>query len=376
MACYDPGLLRAYLDDALPPEQHAAVVAHLAHCSSCRERLRTLRTSAEQVEALFGPPATLADPTAAFARLKRALDTQPRSIPRRSIMHTQPWAPIRRSWLGAVGAMLAVLMLFLFPPVRAAADELLQIFRVRQVVFVPVDPARINQLEELDVGGLTLFTEEPTILNTPAPPRDVVSVADAGQAVGFPVRAPTALPGAPTESRIVVRDRTLLSVQVNVAALRQLLIIAGITDVTLPDALGDEPITVDVGAWVAQRYTGEDWSIELYQGRSPDVTLPEGVDLAELGRTGLRVLGMSADEAETISRRIDWTSTLVVPIPTQIEQVRSVTIKNRDGLLVGTSEEDGQGWLLYWQEQDRFYILEANGAISEDAVLAAATSLR
>jgi hypothetical protein len=85
---------------------------------------------------------------------------------------------------------------------------------------------------------------------------------------------------------------------------------------------------------------------------------------------------MSADEAETISRQIDWTSTLVVPIPPQIQDVRSVTINNRDGLLVGTSEDDGQSWLLYWQEDDRFYVLEANGAMSDTAVLAAANSLR
>jgi hypothetical protein len=35
---------------------------------------------------------------------------------------------------------------------------------------------------------------------------------------------------------------------------------------------------------------------------------------------------MSAAEAETISRQSDWTSTLVVPIPPQVQDVRSVTI--------------------------------------------------
>lgn len=376
MVCYDPGLLRAYLDDALPPEQHAAVTVHLTHCSSCRESLSALRASAAQAGTLLGPPATLADPAASFARLKNSIATQSPPISRRTIMQTQRWSPIRRSWLGAVGAALAVISLLLFPPVRAAADELLQIFRVREVVFLPIDPARINQLEELDVAGVTLFTNEPTVLNTPAPPRDVASVEEAGQAVGFPVRAPATLPETPTESQITVRDRTLLSMQVNVDALRQLLTIAGINDVTLPDALGAEPITVDVSAWAAQRYAGQDWSIELYQGRSPDVTLPDGVDLAALGRIGLRVLGMSADEAETISRQIDWTSTLVVPILPQIQDVRSVTVNNREGLLVGTSEADGKSWFLYWQENDQFYILEANGAISDAAVLAAANSLR
>lgn len=376
MACYDRGLLRAYLDDALPPEQRAEVTAHLGRCSSCQESLSTLRASAAQANALLGPPATLTDPAAAFERLQHRIKTQsPRTL-RRNMMQTQPWFPARRSWLGAVGVAMAIISLLLFPPVRAAADELLQIFRVRQVVFFPVDPERINQLEDLDVAVPTLFAKEPTVMNTPAPPRNVASVGAASQAVGFPVRAPATLPETPAEQRITVRDRTILSMQVNVNALRQLLIIAGIDDVTLPDALGDEPITVDVGAWAAQHYAGQGWRIELYQGRSPDVTLPDGVDLADLGRTGLRVLGLSADEAATISRQIDWTSTLVVPIPPQVQDVRSVTINNRDGLLVGTREENEPSWLLYWQEDDRFYVLEAHGAISAAEVLAAANSLR
>ncbi len=35
MNCNDHGLLRAYLDDALPPEERSEVAAHLAECSSC-----------------------------------------------------------------------------------------------------------------------------------------------------------------------------------------------------------------------------------------------------------------------------------------------------------------------------------------------------
>lgn len=376
MECTDHGLLRAYLDDALSPQQSAEIATHLASCASCRENVGTLRASASQVSTLLGPPATLTDPEAAFARLTSRIASQSEQTPRRTMTQTQRWSRVRRSWVGTAGAALALVSLLLFPPVRAAADELLQVFRVRQVVFFPVDPARVDQLEELDIAVPTLFAREPTILNSPAPPRDVEAVGEASQAVGFPVRAPAALPTTPTERSITVRDRTLLSMQVNVDALRQMLAIAGIDDVTLPDALGDEPITIDVSPWAAQRYAGPDWSIELYQGRSPDVTLPEGVDLATLGRTGLRVLGMSEAEAETVSRQIDWTSTLVVPIPPRVQDVRSVSVGGHDGLLVGTSEERSQSWLLYWQEDDLFYILEANGTLSDAEVLAAANSLR
>jgi hypothetical protein len=285
------------------------------------------------------------------------------------------WSRARRSWLVSAGAAIALLSLLLFPPVRAAADRLLQVFRVQSVVFFPIDPARIQQLQEMDVDMPALFASEPTVLNEPAPPREVASTGEASQAVGFPVREPADLPGTASETTIKVIDRTALSFQVNVDAMRQVLAMTGIEDVTIPDELGDEPITVDVAAWASQRYEGSDWEIELYQGRSPDVTLPDGVDLAALGRTGLRVLGMSEAKADEVSRQIDWTSTLVVPIPPDIQDVRSVTINNSEGLLVGSAEQGDQHWMLYWQEGDQFYILQAEGAVTEQQLIAAASSM-
>jgi anti-sigma factor RsiW len=373
MLCNDHGLLRAYLDNELPPHQRSEVAAHLVECSSCRDGLATLRASIAQVTTLLGPPARMPDPAAAFERLKSRVDPQSPQTLRRNTMQTRSWPRARRSWLIAAAAAMAIISLLIFPPVRAAADQLLQVFRVRSVVFFPVDPARISQLQQQDVDMPALFAKAPTITNSPAPPRDVASAAEASQAVGFTVHEPTTLPAAASESTITVRDRTIFSLQVNVDAMRQMLAIAGIEDVTLPDALGDEPITVDVGAWTEQRYEGQDWTIELFQGRSPDVTLPDGVDLAALGRTGLRVLGMTEAEADTISRQIDWTSTLVVPIPPMVQDVRSIKVNDRDGLLLGAG---GGNWLLYWQDGENFYILETDGAVSDAQVLAAASSMR
>ena len=72
----------------------------------------------------------------------------------------------------------------------------------------------------------------------------------------------------------------------------------GIDDVSLPDALGAAPITVDVPAFVETRYHGANYELTLHQGHSPSVTLPDGVDLAQLGKAALRLLGMDADQAE------------------------------------------------------------------------------
>ena len=104
------------------------------------------------------------------------------------------------------------------------------------------------------------------------------------------------------------------------------------------------------------------------QARSPEVTLPDGVNLAQLGEIGLRIAGVSADEAHRIAQSTDWTSTLFVPIPTDAASFRDVTLSDGStALLVTTggtgatsvrSDEGGrQQSTLLWSKNGMVYAL-------------------
>src|SRR5262245_46470137 len=62
------------------------------------------------------------------------------------------WKP---AFAGA-GALAALMLLFTFPSARAAAQDFLDLFRVKRFVAVPVDQARVEQLRagRLDVQSL------------------------------------------------------------------------------------------------------------------------------------------------------------------------------------------------------------------------------
>jgi hypothetical protein len=285
------------------------------------------------------------------------------------------WFGARRSLLAGLATLVVLVSLLALPPVRAAADQLLQIFRVQKVVFVPISQERIEQLKQLNFDGGTLFVDKPKLTNQPAEPRTVASIDEAATAVGFPVAQATAFPGAPATTEHVVHDRAALQFQVNVEAARQLLALLNVDDVTLPDELGTQPITADVPSFVETRYQGAAYTLNLYQGRSPSVTLPDGVDLPALGKAGLRLLGMDEDQAEAMSQQIDWNSTLIFPFPSDIQDIRHVQIGDAQGLLVGGGQS-GNRWQLYWQNGDRFFILEGTGSISDADIVAAAESVR
>ena len=126
--------------------------------------------------------------------------------------------------------------------------------------------------------------------------------------------------------------------------------------------------------------------ITLIQAKSPDISLPDGVNLAQLGEIGLRVMGMTADEARDMAGRIDWNSTLVVPIPSNAASFREVTINGVSGLLITSNRQPGQadgqaggprgprGTLVMWTEGDIVYSVQ--GQTDAIELVAFAESLR
>jgi hypothetical protein len=391
--CIDDGQLRAYLDGELPPIERAAVGAHLAGCAACQARLATQRAVAAQARALLVAPSPTPDPHAALARLRLerqgsrtnsprpisngdggpASDTQPvirnsHSTGANKMQATHFWSSRRRALLASLAAVVAVLSLLALPPVRAAADELLSIFRVQRVVFLPVSQERLQQLRNLNFDENTLFVAKPTF-EEPAPPRTVASAAEASAAIGTTLEQANNFPSAPLSTEFLVSNPGRGQFQVNAAAARQVLDLTGINDATIPDSLGAAPIVVDVPALAAVRYHGVNYDMTLHQGTSPSVTLPEGVDLAQLGKAALRLLGMTPEQAEATSQGINWSNTLLFPFPADTSDIRQVTINGENGLLTSSGRRGQQRWQLYWQRGDKLYLLEASGPMSNDGMV-------
>ena len=72
------------------------------------------------------------------------------------------------------------------------------------------------------------------------------------------------------------------------------------------------------------------------QGPIPEVLMPPGVDLAQLGEIGLRILGLPENDAREFAKKVDWHTTLVVPVPPMATRFRQV--------IVGGSQGVDPGW--------------------------------
>jgi hypothetical protein len=286
-----------------------------------------------------------------------------------AVAPARAWRPLQWAVPLAGGLAVALVVLsFAFPAVRASAQAFLDLFRVRNFAAVSVDPARFERLrdQKLDLASL-LSDRVETPAQSPAP-RVVASPQAAAALAGFAVRVPAEPPRGFVPDTIAVMEGATVSFRVHTAILREALEKLDIRDLQVPEGLDGQTVTARTSPTVAQRFVRERERIEFVQARSPEMSLPAGVDLERFGEIGLRIAGLDAGEARRFARSIDWHGTLVVPVPVNASSFTETSVRGARGLLVSFKEGAAagphghrrEGTLLLWSEGEMVYALTAN----------------
>ena len=292
----------------------------------------------------------------------------------------------RRAFSFAAPIAAAVLALVLFPEVRAAAQSFLQLFRVRNFVAVNVDKSRLEQISSLQKEGmdpLRLVGEK--ISSTPdQEPQIFANAAGAFAAAGLSPREPSYLPNGIRPDTAVAGASHEAQLRVEARKVNELLNTLGIHDVSVPPALDGAIVGVRTPRLVGIRYVDEKGrrKARLVQSPHPEISLPAGLDRAQLAEIGLRVVGLDPAEAKRFASTIDWNSTMLVPVPTGKCTFREVEVKGRKALLIqaNPSKDDPQpqlegktGRLLLWSDDDRIFALA--GDLSDESLVLMAGSI-
>jgi hypothetical protein len=369
------------LDHELRDEEAANVTNHLAGCPSCEGRLSKLSALASEARDHLVASDMRSGPTdedKALRRLQARLEREPADTRIVALMRRRQLSRGRRASL-LIASAAALLLVIVIPQTRALASQLLGVFRVQSVVYVQVPQSRVQQLRTLRDQANALFLAKPQPVGAAPTVETVGTLQQASTYVGFALQTPSTLPGGLDSETIQVQGQGVYSMQVNVKTVRQILQTLGVTDVTIPDALGAKPITVTMAPTAEIQYQGGGATLTLIEGLSPSVNLPPGVSLQQLGRAALEVYGMTPDQAAQMSRQIDWNSTLVFPFPEGANNMQQVTVNGEQGILMqspsdSSNPDSGAQTMIYWQHGARFYILIGQG-VGEAATLTTADSV-
>lgn len=277
-------------------------------------------------------------------------------------------------------AMLAMAIVLAIPSTRAMAGELLNLFRVQQVAVLPIDTAGLEALTGNEALGnqlSELMSSSTTVNKEPAEPVTVADAAEASAVAGFAVR----LPAEMTPARIQVSDPAGFTLTIDHAKTQAFINEAGHSDLVLPATIDGTDISVSIPAAVnvtfgtcpnpedAEGFEGDyerlskEYADCLVFGQipSPIVSAPAGVDVAVLAQLALELSGMSAEEATALSATVDWTSTLVVPMPRDAGTYADMSVDGVTGSLIQSDSEFAPQYVLLWVKNGIVYFVSGSG---------------
>jgi hypothetical protein len=403
MTCLTDGILRARLDGELGGAELEAVKQHLAACAYCRSRFEKLSTETARTQELLASLASgerERSPAVAYAQFIAQFGTAPEAKPSWiNRLFAPRWRPV---W-GLAAAAIAVAILVGVGPVRLLAQRVLAMLRVQKITVVSIDPSTLMSTSEPDSRPYKLinqfFSDNVVVTIDPGKPEVVPTVNKAAQLAGYPIRTIGNL-GAP--QRLEVNGETAFQMTVNRDRIETLLDEVGRPDIRIPESANGALVAVHIpkivfsvyGDCPVRRRFGDsnpqsraeelaERKMErmadtqnanctyLVQAPSPTVSVPPELNMSEIAEAALELAGMSPEEAHSFCRTVDWSSTLVVPIPRDSSSYANVTVDGVEGTLITETLSQGNRYSLLWIKNGVIHSLMGRGSSSDALTLAA-----
>jgi len=403
MTCIHDGSLRAHLDSELDGVELAEVSEHLKACAECRARLGTLSAERTHTQSLLAnlapvPDRVAVNPAMAYAQFKNRFGNADQ---RKPSWITRLLAPRWRPAWGLAAVAIAVTILVSVNPVRTWAQRVLAMLRVRKIQVVTIDPTTLVSSAEPDSRPYKLvnqFIADNVVMTMdPGKPDIVSSTTKAAQVAGYPVRT---VSGLGTPQRVEVNGETAFQMTINRDRIETLLEEVGRSDIRIPASANGALIAVHIPKSVismygdcpvrhvssnpqshaealAQRKMERMANITntnctyFIQAPSPTVSVPPDFNMSDIAEAALELAGMSPAEARSFCQTVDWSSTLVVPIPRDSSSYETVTVDGVEGTLITETLSQGNRYSLLWIKNGVIHSLAGHGNSSDALSLAA-----
>lgn len=380
----DEGTLRALVDGELSKPEETRVRDHLKTCDRCRGTVEELTARAESVRdrmAFLDSSEKATSVQIVRQRLQERIDQKETSMLGRLFQRKY-----RLAWTTALVAIVLGISM-LFPQVQVLAGRLLALFRVEQIQPVEVG-LTLEMLPDYMEGyfsSLEALLGDQIDVDELVEPREVQDASEASKLAGFTVRLPME---KESEPRIFYLAARTVQYELDRELLQDLLNEIGRGDIVIPESVDGEEVTIHIPDIVVAMY-GEcglegdedqpqagqrETCMALVQARSPTVDVPSELDINRLGEVFLQVLGMSAEEASQFGEKVDWLTTLVLPIPADAQYEEIANVDGAPGVLVKDPYGEDMAWYtLVWIKSGILHGLM--GFDDPDHVLSVADSL-
>jgi len=388
MNCPTDSTLRAYIDAELNPLEISELKNHIQTCPACQARLQAMSATAlhvgSQLASLDVPlSASEMNPQIALARFRASLPAPEERLPFFALIFARR---TRFAWAASFAvAVLAISLMF--PATRSFAQRLLATLRVERVQTVSLDFEAMSNSgsSRQPLDALAKLLSDNAVVTTNEKVSSADSQSAASQAAGFPVRL---LSNRTDEPTFEISGAHAFHLTLNRSRLQDILDQAGRPDLILPATLDGAQVSVQIPRAVAVKYgackkqdqestdqastTPANSCLVLIQAPSPLINVPSDLNIQQLAEIGLQFAGWNAVKAREYCQSVDWKSTLVVPIPHNVQSYETVYINGVRGTLMHFANSNGQrpAFALVWVDHEIIYGLTGKDEASSAVQLA------
>ena len=373
--CCDEGKLMAYLDRQLAPREMEQVSLHISRCPACRARLDRLRREKDATGRLLEAYRVAAEgglqkPVA--GRMPAGSTGSTNLTVRRKGVHFV--MKRYRKALAAVAAAALLIGMFSIAPVRGFASQILQVFRVNGVQVLHFDPADVQELEKaletygkgvnIDSFGEVLREEVNDYARL-----DPNSVRIGSQRIGLPER----LGSFEATSELGIRSGEKLSITPRVEGLNGFLANMG-SQKLLPRALDGKTFSIRIYPVAVRSYgSGGSERISMYRSVSPELRVPDGVNVEEVREALLGIPILPERMRNTLAGIDPYGNTLLIP-DFGMERngpLREVKVNGNDGVFMeGPPDAYPAHRVLIWPQGGVWNALEGSFTLDQALELA------
>jgi hypothetical protein len=380
--------IMSYFAGEASNQEKLEIENHLAECPICQVQAEQLLASGVGTKERLSVVDPLGDESAQPTREAYILFEQRYLAKEKESMFDKLFNRKYRFAWGTVGVIVLLAIAMLFPQVRAIGSSFLGLFRVEQFTIIQVDPDQIENRFENASGFESLISEDVQI-EEPGEMQEVIGKAEASEKAGFTVRVPSV---ASEDHPLNIQPGARVSMVVDLPKVQAVIDEIGYSDLQLPAVLDGSEVSMEIPAVVVMVFGSCDVSpekireagmnpdgpvpdlrecVSLAQFPSPEISAPPGLDIGGIGEVYLQVIGMSPEEAAQFSQSVDWTTTLVVPIPRYDTEHQEVFVDGVQGSLIMQSENsEFPHYLLVWIRDGIVYALSGPGSAQSAIELA------
>ncbi|MGG4456133.1 anti-sigma factor family protein [Brevibacillus porteri] len=376
MKCADTGFIQAFLDGECSSKESEQFLLHLENCETCRTQLDELSAldswTREKIEHAFSETNDVKVNTeAAWQRFSQTIEKTTDTYAQDRQAKTNR-ATIRRSWnqmnkqtkrwvTGASAAAVLAVSLS-FPQVQAAANDFLSIFRMDKVEFVKVTQKDLQELEqwiangnvgEMELNGIGKIWIDENDQEKLEQRSYYYNNKESAEKAG--VKLPQ-LPQDVTVDSVNIQSPYTMHMEIDAERANKLFAQLQV-EARFDEKLSGKRFSLKIPQMQNIWMTAGKESFGYSVIDAPELTAPEGVDLAQLRET-LLALPFIPDQVKKQMISIeDWQHTLPVPYMADGDsKMKEVKVNGQNGMLI-TGEYNAH---LMWQQDGQIYMLKGS----------------